>query len=189
MTILRRLASSPSYPRQNGLAAALRELGRLERTLFTLDWLEDAELRRQTSQELNKGESRNSHARAVFIQRLGEIRDRTYENQQHRASGLNLLVTAIILWNTRYLEATPPALRPGQRSTRHLIERAVQRLIRAGGRETEADAAHLLEGIGVIAYDPTSETIDPDLPARGSGLRWEEFVDALAKSYEARFEA
>src|SRR5207302_1595162 len=34
-----------------------------------------------------------------FIHRLGEIRDRTYENQQHRASGLNLLVTAIILWN------------------------------------------------------------------------------------------
>ena len=34
--ILRQLAS---YPRQNGVAAALRELGRLERTLFTLDWL------------------------------------------------------------------------------------------------------------------------------------------------------
>src|SRR6202035_1372974 len=68
------------------------------------DWLADAELRRQTSRELNKGETRNSLARAVFIHRLGEIRDRTYENQQHRASGLNLLVTAIILWNTRYLE-------------------------------------------------------------------------------------
>jgi len=46
----------------------------------------------QTGQELNKGESRNSLARAVFIHRLGEIRDRTYENQQHRFSGLNLLV-------------------------------------------------------------------------------------------------
>ena len=96
--IMRQLAS---YPRQNGVAAALRELGRLERTLFTLDWIEDPELRRGTSRELNKGESRNSLARAVFIHRLGEIRDRTYENQQHRASGLNLLVTAIILWNTR----------------------------------------------------------------------------------------
>ena len=106
--ILRQLAS---YPRQNGLAAALREVGRLERTLFTLDWLGDAELRRQTSRELNKGETRNSLARAVFIRRLGEIRDRTYENQQHRASGLNLLVTAIILWNTRYLERAVAALR------------------------------------------------------------------------------
>jgi hypothetical protein len=82
-----------------------------------------------------------------------------------------------------------PGLRPGQRSTRHLIERAVQRLIRAGGRKTEAEAAHLLEGIGVIAYDPSSEAVDPELPAPGSGLRWEEFVDALAISYEARFEA
>jgi TnpA family transposase len=34
--ILRKLAA---YPRQNGLAHALRELGKLERTLFTLDWL------------------------------------------------------------------------------------------------------------------------------------------------------
>ncbi len=79
-------------------------MGRLERTLFTLDWIDDPELRREAGQELNKGETRNSLARAVFIHRLGEIRDRTYENQQHRASELNLLVTAIILWNTRYLE-------------------------------------------------------------------------------------
>jgi len=47
----------------------------------------------------------------VFIHRLGEIRDRTYENQQYRASGLNLLVTAIILWNTRYLAHAVAALR------------------------------------------------------------------------------
>jgi TnpA family transposase len=63
------------------------------------------------SQELNKDESRNSLARAVFIHRLGEIRNRTYENQQHRACGLNLLVTAIILWDTRYLERAVLTLR------------------------------------------------------------------------------
>ena len=106
--IMRQLAS---YPRQNGVAAALRELGRMERTIFTLDWIEDPDLRRHTGQELNKGESRNSLSRAVFLHRLGEIRDRTYENQQHRASGLNLVVTAIILWNTRYLELAISALR------------------------------------------------------------------------------
>jgi TnpA family transposase len=106
--IMRQLAA---YPRQNGLAAALRELGRLERTLFTLEWIEDPELRRGTTRELNKGEARNGLARAVFIHRLGEIRDRTYENQQHRMSGLNLVITAIILWNTRYLERAVATLR------------------------------------------------------------------------------
>ena len=116
--IMRQLAS---YPRQNGVAAALRELGRMERTLFTLDWVEDPELRRETGQELNKGESRNSLAHAVFIHRLGEIRDRTYENQQHRASGLNLIVTAIILWNTRYLERAVATLRQTENVPRHLL--------------------------------------------------------------------
>ena len=116
--IMRQLAS---YPRQNGVAAALRELGRLERTLFTLDWIEDPELRRDTGRELNKGESRNNLARAVFIHRLGEIRDRTYENQQHRASGLNLLVSAITLWNTRYLNRAIAALREAEDVPDHLL--------------------------------------------------------------------
>ena len=47
--------------------------------------------------------SKTRSARAVFFNRLGEIRDRSYETQRHRASGLNLLVAAIILWNTTYL--------------------------------------------------------------------------------------
>jgi TnpA family transposase len=84
-------------------ALALRELGKLERTLFTLDWIQDPELRRRSQIELNKGEAKNTLSRAVFSHRLGEIRDRSYENQRHRAGGLNLIVAAIILWNTVYL--------------------------------------------------------------------------------------
>jgi len=99
--ILRKLGS---YPRQNSLALALREIGRIERTLFMLAWLEDPALRRRVTAGLNKGEARNSLARAVFFNRLGEIRDRSFENQRHRASGLNLVVAAITLWNTVYLE-------------------------------------------------------------------------------------
>lgn len=43
-------------------------------------------------------------SRAVFFNRLGELRDRSFEGQSSRTSGLNLLVAAIVLWNTRYLE-------------------------------------------------------------------------------------
>lgn len=76
----------------------------------------------------------------------------------------------------------------GRRSTVHLIERAVARLVRAGGRKTEGDAPHLLEGIAVVVYDPDSGTILRELPAVGSSLRWEEFIDALVAAYKGRFE-
>ena len=106
--MLRKLGS---YPRQNGLAVALRELGRIERTLFILDWLQSVELRRRVHAGLNKGEARNALARAVFFNRLGEIRDRSFEQQRYRASGLNLVTAAVVLWNTVYLERAAHALR------------------------------------------------------------------------------
>lgn len=106
--MLRKLSG---YPRQNGLAVALRELGRIERTLFALDWMQDVELRHRVQNSLNKGEAKNALARAVFFNRLGEIRDRSFESQRYRASGLNLVVAAIILWNTVYLGQTVKLLR------------------------------------------------------------------------------
>jgi len=100
-----------SYPRQNGLAMALRELGRLERSLFILDWLQSVDLRRRVQAGLNKGEARNALARAVFFNRLGEIRDRSFEQQRYRASGLTLVTAAIVQWNTVYLERAVAHLR------------------------------------------------------------------------------
>ena len=61
------------------------------------------ELRRRSNGNLNKGESRHALARAVFFHRQGELRDRTAGDMAHRASGLNLAVNAIVLWNTTYL--------------------------------------------------------------------------------------
>jgi TnpA family transposase len=46
-----------SYPKQNGLAKALREIGRIERALFMLDWFRDPSLRRRVQAGLNKGEA------------------------------------------------------------------------------------------------------------------------------------
>ena len=79
--------------------------------MFILDWLQSVELRRRVHAGLNKGEARNALARAVFFNRLGEIRDRSFEQQRYRASGLNLVTAAIVLWNTVYLERATNALR------------------------------------------------------------------------------
>ena len=106
--MLRKLGS---YPRQNGLAVALQELGRIERTLFTLEWLQSVELRRRVQVGLNKGEAKNALARAVFFNRLGELRDRSFENQRYHANGLNLVIAAIVLWNTVCLGRAIEALR------------------------------------------------------------------------------
>src|SRR5208282_5367979 len=79
-----------------------------------LEWLQNPALRRRVNAGLNKGEARNALARAVFFNRLGETRDRSFENQRYRASGLNLVVVVIALWNTVYLERAILALREQQ---------------------------------------------------------------------------
>src|SRR3546814_3474789 len=73
---------------------ALAELGRIERTLFALDWLEQPDLRRACQAGLNKGEARHTLAAAIYTNRQGRFTDRSIENQEYRASGLNLLIAA-----------------------------------------------------------------------------------------------
>ena len=82
--ILKKLAASP---RQNRLNQALREMGRIERSIFICDWLLDNKLRRRSYAILNKGESRYALARAVFLHQLGELRNRIAETMAYRASG------------------------------------------------------------------------------------------------------
>jgi TnpA family transposase len=106
--MLKKLAA---YKRQNRLDLALGELGRLERTFFTLDWLESPELRQRCHAGLNKSETRHALAQAVFAHKQGRIVDRTLENQEHRTSGLNLVIAAIARWNTIYLERAVDRLR------------------------------------------------------------------------------
>ena len=106
--ILRKLAAAGGG---NALSRAVRALGRIERTLFTLQWLSDPDLRQRSHAGLNKGEASNSLRRAVFFHRQGEIRDRTFENQSFRASGLSLITAAIVHWNTVYLDRVVQHLR------------------------------------------------------------------------------
>lgn len=98
--LLRKFAS---FPRQHDLAVALREIGRIERTLFIIDWLLDVDMQRRAQVGLNKGEAHHALKNALRIGRQGEIRDRTAEGQHYRMAGLNLLAAIIIYWNTDHL--------------------------------------------------------------------------------------
>jgi TnpA family transposase len=98
--MMRKLAA---YRRQNQLDLALQELGRIERTLFMLDWLESPELRRRCHAGLNKSEQRHFLAQAICTFKQGRIADRGAEAQQFRASGLNLVIAAIVFWNSTYI--------------------------------------------------------------------------------------
>ena len=107
-TILRKLAAAGP---DNVLGRALRAMRRIERILFTLQWLSDPALRQRSHAGLNKGEASNALRRAVFFHRQGEFRDRTFENQSFRASGLSLLTAAIVHWNTIHLDQAVRQLR------------------------------------------------------------------------------
>ncbi|MFK8050291.1 MAG: Tn3 family transposase [Halioglobus sp.] len=98
--LLRKFAS---YPRQHDLAVALREVGRVERTLFIIEWILDTDMQRRAQVGLNKGESHHALKNALRIGRQGEIRDRTSEGQHYRMAGLNLLAAIVIYWNTLHL--------------------------------------------------------------------------------------
>lgn len=95
-TILKWCSSSKS----SELAKASRELDRIERTMFMIEWYSSPALRRRCQAGLNKGEAAHKLKRAVFFHERGEIRDRSFDSQAFRASGLNLMVSAIVHWNT-----------------------------------------------------------------------------------------
>ena len=98
--MLKRLAA---FQRQNQLDFALQELGRIERTLFMLDWLESPQLRQMCQAGLNKSEQRHALAQVICTFKQGRIADRGLDAQEFRASGLNLVIAAIVYWNSTYL--------------------------------------------------------------------------------------
>ena len=97
--------------RPSGLAKALMNLGRIIKTLYLLNYIDDEEYRRHILIQLNKGESRHSLARTVYHGRRGEIYEKYREGQEDQLNVLGLATNAIILWNTVYMQAALDHLR------------------------------------------------------------------------------
>lgn len=78
-------------------------MGRIEKTLFILDYISSERLRRKIQRGLNKGEAMNALAWAIFFGKLGEFGVRALQDQLQPASALNIIIKAISVWNTVYL--------------------------------------------------------------------------------------
>ena len=92
-----------SYSRQNSVARALKEMGRIEKTIFLLKYMSNESLRREILVGLNKGEAMNGLARALFFGKSGNLREKDLQDQLQRASCLNILLNVVVIWNTVYL--------------------------------------------------------------------------------------
>ncbi len=93
------------------LGRAIGEFGRIYKTQHLLTYLDDEGYRRKILTQLNRGESRHSLARAIFYGKKGELYQRYQEGQEDQLGALGLVVNAIILWNTQYLEASLDVLK------------------------------------------------------------------------------
>lgn len=97
--------------RPTPLALAIAEIGRIDKTIHTLNYIDDETRRRSTLLQLNLGEGRHSLARDVFHGKRGELYQRYREGQEDQLSALGLVVNMIVLWNTLYMDAVLDQLR------------------------------------------------------------------------------
>ena len=93
------------HDRPTKLAQAVAELGRIDKTLHSLSYIDDEARRRRILTQLNRGESRHALARALFHGKRGELRQRYREGQEDQLGALGLVVNIIALWNTIYMDA------------------------------------------------------------------------------------
>ena len=120
--------------RPTPLAQAIAEIGRIDKTIHTLNFIDDEDRRRSTLQQLNLGEGRHALARDVFHGKRGALYQRYREGQEDQLSALGLVVNMIVLWNTLYTDAILAQLRsqgyPRARITRRRLWTAGRSLSR-----------------------------------------------------------
>ncbi len=95
------------------LEAAFAEYGRAAKTLHLLAMCDpdDETYRRTVHVQLTVQESRHRLARKIFHGQRGELRQRYREGQEDQLGALGWVLNAVVLWNTRYIDAALIALR------------------------------------------------------------------------------
>jgi len=105
-----RMLSRDGQPSRLGRAFA--EYGRIAKSFHLLAVIDvDDTYRRQMSAQLAIQESRHQLARRIFHGQRGELRQRYREGQEDQLGALGLVLNAVVLWNTRYMDVALASLR------------------------------------------------------------------------------
>lgn len=91
--------------RPTTLGKAIAELGKIPKTVYMLNYISDENYRRRILTQLNRGEGRHSLAREMYHGKKGELRQSYREGQEEQLGALGLVVNALVLWNTIYMQA------------------------------------------------------------------------------------
>lgn len=92
-----------SYAKDNPLYKAIKEFGRIIKSIFILSYYDDLELRQHIEKILNIIESSNKFSKAVFFASSQEFKQATKEEQEIAIACMVLIQNAIVLWNYLYL--------------------------------------------------------------------------------------
>ena len=92
-----------SYSHQHSLYKALKEFGKIPKSLFLLKYRDDCVFRQSIEAQLNKVESSNKFSKAISFGNNQEFVQSEKEEQEIAESCRRLIKNAIICWNYLYL--------------------------------------------------------------------------------------
>lgn len=90
--------------RPSGLAQAIMEVVRVNKTLYILNYIDDEDYRWRILAQLNWGKGHHAVTRAICYGQRGEIRKRYHERQKDQLGTLGQVTNAVVLWNTFYMQ-------------------------------------------------------------------------------------
>jgi len=92
-----------SYSKQHSLYQALKEFGKIPKSLFILKYYDDCAFRQAIEAQLNKVENANKFSKAVSFGYSNEFIQSEKEDQDIAESCRRLIKNAIVCWNYLYL--------------------------------------------------------------------------------------
>lgn len=92
-----------SYSKQHPLYRALKEFGKIPKTLFILKYCDDLQFRQAIEKQLNKVEGSNKFSKAVSFGHSQEFIQSEKEDQEIAEACRRLIKNAAICWNYLYL--------------------------------------------------------------------------------------